>query len=316
MTTSGTYSFTITRDAIIRQAMLNIGKLDAQESPLAQDTADCAIVLNMLCKQWQSKGDFAAGLKVWTRKRGYLFLNNSTGRYSIGGAGWTNSPVLTNTTASATLGASTIKVPSGLSIANGDNIGIELDTGALQWTTVVSYVGTTITLTATLTAASSTGAQVYAYTTTGTQPISIETAILRDSTLNDVPLNIIRDVQTYDMLPQKANPQNQSDPTAIYYEFQLGSSYLYTDVGAAQDVTKYIIITYLESIQDFNNPLDTPEYPQEWFLALTWGLAKEICPMYNAPWTQLMQDNFTRALMIAQKKDPEIRTDYYQCGEV
>ena len=316
MTTSGTYAFGVNRDQIIRQAMLNIGKLDAEESPLAQDTTDCSFVLNMLCKQWQGKTDFSAGLKVWTRKRGYLFLNNSTGRYSVGpgGTGWTNTPIFTTTTAAAAANATVLAVPAGLSIATGDNVGIELDSGALFWTTVVSYATTVLTLTAGITSASLSGSQVYAYTTAATQPIHIETAVLRDDTLNDVPVNIIRDVQTYDMLPQKANPQNMSDPTAIYYEFQLTNSYLYTDVGAAQDVTKYLVITYFEAVQDFNVPLDSPYYPQEWFLALCWGLAKEIAPMYNAVWTPLMQENWTTSTAIAKKKDPEIRTDYYQPG--
>jgi hypothetical protein len=317
MTTSGTYVFTVTRDDVIRQAMLNIGKLDAEESPKPQDTTDCSRVLNMMCKQWQAKSDFAAGLKVWTRRRGYLFLNNSSGQYTLGpgGIGWTLSPLFTATTSNTIATATTISVPASLSIAAADNIGIVMDSGAIFWTTVVSYIGTTITLTTAIKGSAASGSIVYAYTNAATQPITIETAILRDSTNNDVPVRIIRDVQTYDLLPQKANPQNSSDPGAIYYEFQLTNSNLYTDVGAAQDVTKYLVITYMEAIQDFNNPLDNPEYPQEWFLAISWGLAKEIAPMYNAPWTPLMTDNFTRALAIAQKKDPEVRTDYFTLEE-
>ena len=317
MTTSGTYVFSVSRDTIIRQAMLTIGKLDAEESPLAQDTTDCATVLNMMVKQWQAKADYAPGLKTWTRRRGYLFLNNGTGQYTVGpsGTGWTNAPLLTTTTASAVGGATVVAVPAGLTLAAGYYIGVALDSGALFWTTIVSYIGTAVTLTDALPSVASATAQVFAYQTVGTQPVVIETASLRDNTLNDVPLNIIRDVQTYDMLPQKANPQNMSDPTAIYYEFQLGDSNLFTDVGAAQDVTKYIVMTYLEAIQDFNNPLDTPEYPQEWFLPLCLGLGKLIAPIYNSVWTPLMQDNYTTALAIAQHKDPEIRSDYFQCGE-
>ena len=102
---------------------------------------------------------------------------------------------------------------------------------------------------------------------------------------------------------------------AIYYEFNLTNGVLRTDVGASQDVTKYIIATYLEAVQDFNNPLDTPYYPQEWYLALCWGLSKQAAPMYNAPWTPLMESNWASAVTIAMKKDPEIRMDYFQCNE-
>lgn len=317
MTTSGTYVFTVSRDDIIRQAMLNIGKLDAEESPSPQDTTDLSRVLNMQAKQWQGKTDGSPGLKVWTRKRGYLFLSNTTGQYTVGpsGTGWTNSPQLTTTTSNKAAAATTLNVPAGLTITAADYIGVQLDSGALFWTTVVSYITTTITLTAPLPSASSTGSAVFTYTTRGTQPVYIETAVLRDDTLSDVPLRIIRDVQTYDSLPQKANPQNISDPMAIYYEFNLGDGVLRTDVGASQDVTKYIIATYLEAVQDFVNPTDTPYYPQEWYLALCWGLSKQAAPMYNAPWTPLMEANWTSAVSIAMKKDPEIRMDYFQCGE-
>ena len=314
--TSGTYIFTVTRDTIIRQAMLNIGKLDEDEAPSAQSTTDAATVLNMLVKQWQGRGDFAPGLKTWTRRRGYLFLNYNSGRYSVGGGGtgWTNTPLFTATTASAAAAASVIAIPTGTTIVAGYYIGIQLNTGALQWTTVVSVAGTVCTITDALTAAVASGAKVYAYAALGTQPVQIEAAVLRDDTYNDVPLRLLQ-VRDYDSLPQKANTQNRSDPGAVYYEFQLNTSYLYTDVGASMDVTKYIVLTYMEPIQDFNNALDAPEYPQEWFLALCWGLAKEICPQYNSVWTPLMQDNFTRSLAIAQRKDPEIETRYFQCGE-
>jgi hypothetical protein len=316
MTTSGTYIFSVTRDTIIRQAMLNIGKLDDNEVPNAQQTTDAATALNMLVKQWQGKTDFAPGLKMWTRRRGYLFLSNTTGQYTVGpgGTGWTTAPLFTATTAAAAANATTLQLPTGTGIAATYNIGIVLTSGAIFWTTVVSMIGTTCTLTAGITTAASIGAQVYAYASAGTQPVQIETVLLRDNTLNDVPLRVMT-TQDYDYLPQKANPQNVSDPGAIYYEFQLTNGILRTDVGASQDLTKYLVMTYMEAIQDFNSALDTPEYPQEWFLALCWGLAKQIAPQYNSPWTPLMQDNYTTALRIAQQKDPERVTMFFQPGE-
>ena len=61
MPTSGTYSFTVTRDDIVREAMLNIGKLGEAETPTAQEVTDCARKLNMLVKQWMARQDFAPG---------------------------------------------------------------------------------------------------------------------------------------------------------------------------------------------------------------------------------------------------------------
>jgi hypothetical protein len=317
VSTSGTYSFTVTRDQIIRQAMLNIGKLDETEAPTASEISDCSFVLNMLVKQWQGKADFAPGLKVWTRKLGYLFLSGSTGKYTVGpgATGWTNSFASTTTTATAASGASAVVVSSATGIANGYNIGIELDSGALQWTTASSVVGSTVNLAATLNAQASKGSQIFAYATAAQQPLYIETATLRDQNNSDTPIRLIRDVKDYDILPNKADPTNLSDPTAIYYENQLTNSNLYTDCGAAQDVTKYLVLRYMEPIQDLNSPTDNFEYPQEWYLALAWGLSSEISPMFHAAWTPKMEENFKRSLAVAQKKDAEVSSLYFVPGE-
>jgi len=315
MSTSGSYSYTVNRDQIIRQAMLTIGKLDESEVPNAQEISDCAFVLNLMIKQWQGRTDFSPGLKVWTRRRGYLFLNSTTGQYSVGptATGWTNSFVGPLTTAVAASAATSIVVSSATGIAATYNIGIQLDSGALYWTTVSSVSGTTVNLSAALPSQSSSGSQVYCYSTTAQLPLTIETALLRDNQNSDTPLRILT-VQDYDMLPNKADPKNIGDPTAIYYEFQLDNANLFTDVGAANDVTKYIVMTFLETIQDVLSASDNFEYPQEWFLPLALGLSKQIAPMFNATWTALMQNNYDEALAIARRKDPERVTMYFQPG--
>src|ERR1700752_1005817 len=314
MTTSGTYSFSVSRDDIVRESLLNIRKLDELEIPTPQETQDCARKLNMLVKQWQGTADFAPGLKTWTRRHGHLFLSNSTGQYTVGpgGIGWTNSYVGTTLTASAASGQPVITVASATGLSANQNIGVALNSGSLFWSTILSVIGTTVTLNSNLTGDAAANSIVFAYTTTAQQPVVIETAFLRDINNDDTPLNIIRTIGDYDLLPSKNNTDFVSDPTAIYYEFQLTNGVLYTDVAASQDASKHICMSYLEAVQDFTNPLDTPEYPQEWFLALSWGLAKQICPMYGATWTPLMQDNFTSALAIAQRKETEIVTMFFQ----
>jgi len=212
-------------------------------------------------------------------------------------------------------GASSITVDSPTGIATSYYIGIQLDSGALQWTTVTGVVGSVVSLTDVLTGQSSTGSQVYCYQTTAQQPLSIETAVLRDEYNEDVQLRLLRTVQDYANLPSKTDIQNISDPTAIYYEFQLTDSNLYTDCAASLDVRKYIVLSYMEPTQDMVNPADNFDYSQEWFLPITWGLSKQIAPMYNMPWTQLMESNYTNALAIAGHKDAEVTTMFFQSGE-
>lgn len=317
MATSGTFSFTVNRDQVIRQAMLNIGKLEGLENPTNEEVNDCNLLLNMLVKQWMGRTDFAPGLKVWKRKWGYLFLDYNGSSYTVGtgGTGWTNSFTSTTTSATAASGATTISVTSATGFADTYHIGIQLDSGALQWTTVSGApVGTTITLAAALTGQSSSGSVVYVYQTIAQQPLNIETCVLRDNNNVDTPINIMRTVQEYANLTNKVDTQNRSDPTAIYYEYQLTNSNLYTDCGASNDVTKYLVMSYMEPIQDMTNPSDNFEYPQESYLALTWGLSKQIAPMFNAPWTQLMETNYQAAVQIAGHKDAEVSTLYFQPG--
>ena len=66
--TSGTWTFSVMRDDIIRHAMLDIGALDGEEVPTAQEITDCAFRLNMIVKQWMGNMDFAHGLKMWQRQ--------------------------------------------------------------------------------------------------------------------------------------------------------------------------------------------------------------------------------------------------------
>lgn len=315
MATSGSYSFAVTRDDIIRQAMLNIRRLDPDTSPLAQETNDCARVLNMMCKQWMGKSDFAPGLKVWTRKTGHLLLSPTTGVYTINSTanGWTNTLVQTTTTAGAAVGAGSVTVASTAGLSATMNVGIRLDSGAIFYTTILSVVGSVVNLVATLTGASASGNPVFAYTAAAQAPLHVEAAVLRDNTNNDTPLKFLT-VQSYAYLPNKADVTNIGDPTAVLYEAGINTGTLSTDVGAALDTTKQIVLTYLEPVQDFVNPLDTPYYPQEWYLALCWGLSEQICPMFGANWTQKMEGLKTTALTIARNKGAEVSSLFFQPG--
>jgi hypothetical protein len=318
MSSSGTYNFTITQQQIIRNAMLAIQQLDEVEAPTAQEYTDCASWLNMLVKQWQGKADFAPGLKTFTRRHGHLFLSNTTGRYVLGpgAVGWTINYVSSTLSAAAAAGQAVVPVVSSAGILAGDNFGFQTVSGSLYWGVVQTVVGNNVTLTAPIPTGSNGAANavLFDYTTTATQPVVIETAFLRDITNTDTPIKILN-VQEYDFLPSKTNPQFVSDPSAVYYENLLTNSYLYTDCAAANDTSKHICLTYLEPVQDITNPNDTTVYPQEWFLPLVLGLAKLIAPMFAAAWTPNLQTNLDDALAIARRKEPETSRLYFASGE-
>lgn len=316
MSSSGTVSFSVSRDQIIQYAMYQCGALGVGELVSSQDNDYCAFMLNMLVKQWQGKQDFAPGLKMWSRKRADLFLSTTTGKYSLGpaGIGWTSSATFLTLTANANAGATTLTVSSIVGLSSTDNIGIVLSSGALFWTTINGAPsGSTVTITAALPTSASSSTPVYSYTLVNQarRPLQIVTAVLRDIQKNDTPLYFYN-LQDYQALPSKANVLNASDPTSIYYEAQLTNGTLETDCASASDTTKYIHMVYLSPIEDFNAATDTPDYPQEWFLALVMGLAVEICPGFDmtiTPELKLLRDE---SLAIAKEMTSENSTMFFQ----
>jgi hypothetical protein len=326
MATSGSYTFSVQMTDIVREAMLNIGKLGESEQPSAQEYTDCGRKLNMLVKQWQGKTDFAPGLKMWTRRIGALLLSVAHPLpYQVGPTtsdNWTLVSGLldTATTASSLSGTSTVTLSSitalnGTTVANGWFIAVQIaSTGDLFSTTVNGApAGLVVTLNATLPGNVSAGAQVFAYQTKASQPIVIDAAYLRDSASNDVPMDFMT-VQDYARLPSKMQPQFVTDPYKLYFEFQLGNANIFLDCYGAADTTKFIVMNYREAVQDFVNTTDNPELPQEWYRPLCWGLTKEIAPMFNKQFSADMATNLAESLAFAQQKDADTTTLYFQPG--
>jgi hypothetical protein len=328
--TSGAYyNFSVTRDQIIRQAMLDMGALQEAEVPTAEETTDMARLLNMITKQWMGNTDFAPGLKVWTRKRGELFLSPSQYVYSLGqsspdnwvesttGLSYPNKYGQTNVSGTVAAGTTVIPVASTSQLNINDYIGFLIG-GSIFWTTVSNIGVGTVTIPAPgLTGGiQANGASyVWNYTKKGVRPLALITATLRDIYFNDTPLRIFTTVEEYEALPTKAAPTNIADPTAVLYEShfksQNPSGRLYLDVGGAQDVTKHLHLTHLAPTEDFLNPGDAPDYPQQWYDPLTLELAKRGAPMFDCAWTPDLEELRKAAIAIAQQGDPEQSSTYF-----
>ncbi len=328
----------MTRDDIIREALINTGKIGGTQYIAPQHTTDCARKLNMLVKQWMGKQDFAPGLKMWTRDNADLFLSASKYAYNLGPTGdnWAAGITVAqpnnanfnqsqlNIAAAANATSLNVGTAEIVNFTVGDYIVVELNSGDIFSSTVLTVnTGTgVLTIPATgLSSAAAAGSYVWNYSVKGTRPLEFVSAVLRDINNNDTPLDYMT-IQTYSMLPSKTSPTYLSDPTAIYYEADINpitvgsttaqNGTLYIDCGGAQDVTKHINATFLRPVQDFNNPADNPDFPAEWFLALAWGLTKQIAPMFNAAFTKDMQDNYDEALAIARSTNPETTELYFQ----
>jgi hypothetical protein len=342
MALSNTFSFTVARDDVIRIAMMNVGALGEGEIMTAQETLDCGLKLNMMVKQWQGTQDFAPGLKMWTRQRGALFLSIKKNKYVLGGSNsdaWAGGvSTSTGTHQTSVTNALTAGGTNILSFDPSQNIQSKVtvnDTLVMTLSTGDSFIclagpvtATTVTMAALVpaTANVTAGTTVWNYTVTAQRPLQLDfrtsIASLRDVNNNDTPLNFMT-LQEYETLPNKSMPTFLSDPTAVYYESQIGSG-LYAPVITGggvlyldcfpQDVTKHLHIVYLRSVMDLNSPSDNPEYPQQWYRALCWGLSKEIASMFDAEWTHDMEENYQVSLSMAREQDSETSALYFQPG--
>lgn len=310
MATSGSVDFTVNRNEIIQSALEQIGEYAVGQTLEASYIATGSKWLNLIVKQWQGSSDFAQGLKVWSRKRGYVFLQTNKHEYALGSTGWhaTNSYSTTTISANEALGQTVLSVTSTTGMTAADNIGIQLDDGSIQWTTISSTgAGPTVTVGAALTAAAAAGNRVFWYTTKLARPISLFQATLLDTNGAESPVEPLTFAE-YESISKKAE---DGDPSGWYYEPQLANGVLYLD-SQPTDVTDVLRIVYLSNIQDFDASTDTPDYPQEFNLALVMELAKYLAPVYGRRFDADMMANRNDAVANAKSLYPETSDLFFQ----
>ena len=82
MTTSNTYSFTVTRDDIINAALRSLSVLDQASTANTTDLTNCGQALNILMKEWADDG-----APLWAIQWVQIPLTAGTSSYTIGPTG-------------------------------------------------------------------------------------------------------------------------------------------------------------------------------------------------------------------------------------
>lgn len=312
MATSGSVNFTVNRNEIIESALQQIGEIAVGQTMSAEHVTTGSRWLNLIVKQLQGMSDFAPGLKTWTRKRGYIFLQSNKHEYALGATGWhaTTSYSTTTLSAAEANGQTVISVDTTTGMTAADYIGIQLDSGSIHWTTIVSTgAGPTVTITAAIIDTAASGNRVFWYTTKMNRPITILQATLLDTAGSETPLQQLS-MPAYEVLPQK---NTAGTPSAFFYEEQLLNGVLYTDVNPT-DVTDVIRTVHLSNIEDFDTSTDTPDYPQEYNLFLVMETAKYLAPVYGRKFDQDMKDNRDNAMMAAKSLYAETSDVHFEPG--
>lgn len=326
MATSGSYNYSATALEIMNAAAENVGYLAAGGTLNSNDSAMLLRRLNFIAKQWQGKADMAQGLKLHTRQRVTLFLAKGQSTYLIGPA-TTDSHATTlygrttlsaaeaagQTTLSITATTDTTTQPgTTVTMTAADKIGIVQTDGTLFWTTIASTgAGPTVVVDDALTVGAASGAYVYWYTSKAQRFPVCEAAVLRNSSIVDVALPRYADVRPFE--EGISNKTQQGDPIRLLIEPIRLSTRVTTDFQP-QDVTKQVRLTVLYPAEDYDATTDDIAFPQEWFAALEWELAKRACPALSVVWTQEMEMNYQVATAIARELNPENSSRFFEPG--
>jgi len=275
LATSGSVNFNIARNDIIAEAMELIGAKDIGESPTAAEITSAARTLNIMIKGWQTEGVY-----MWKTRDFYVFPQYDTPTISLGPSGdhATLTYYKTEVATAASSGESTITVDSDDDVTNGDYIGIELDGGTMQWTTVNGIpAADVVTLTDALTDDVSVDANVFNYTTKINRPLFIlpEGRVYEDSSSNEVPFSIYARNE-YNRISTKTTT---GMPNQGFYDPRTTNGTLYI-WPRSDNVKNFLTLTGKFPIEDFDASSDDADMPQEWFLAITWNLACLIAPKF------------------------------------
>lgn len=270
MATSNSRDFSLTAADIITEAAELCGGGGADGTIPTENVTSFLRTLNIMLKAWQGEGLF---LHTWRDVT--LFFAHDEPHYLLGTtAHATESYVETTLAADAALGATTITLTATTGITALDAIGIVLDDGTMQWTTVTTAATTLIA--AALTGAASSGNMVVAYTTAIGRPVEIADVMRKDSNDIEAAVNVI----SREAYRRKADKTVTGKVIEVFLDPKLGYSGLFT-WPCPDDVTDRLTFSCKKVVDDFDATTDTADIPTTFYEALVTGLAYRIAPKYR-----------------------------------
>lgn len=270
MATSGSIDWSLTRNNLIRAALNKLGNTSTN----ADEYEDVARDLDAMLKHWQTQG-----FKLWKRAEATMFLQKSSQSYSLGASGHATESYVSAEVGTAYASGTTLVLDSTTGLTASDYIGVELDTGSLEWKTISSIDSATdVTLSSALSGAAAAGNTVYVYTTKIQRPLQIENVRLVYPDGNEIPIRMVS-LKEYMELPDKSNSgavvQVHYKPTTTN-----GTLYVWPTTDTVDNVLKFI---YLKTIEDMDAAANDLDLPQEWHRAIIWNLASELITTYGVP---------------------------------
>ncbi|MES2367704.1 MAG: hypothetical protein V4563_17640 [Pseudomonadota bacterium] len=173
---------------------------------------------------------------------------------------------------------STVAGLNYVNVLTGSYIGIELDSGVMQWTNVINVVSDTeIDITLPLVSDSASGNQVFSYIEQIDKPLRLfNVTYVNQPGNSEIPVdNWSR--QEYMQQPVK---NSQGTVNQWYYNPYIDHGQLYV-WQTAVNVSNLLYIDVRRPLAVYESIEEYLDYPTEYFLPLKWSLAAELGPQYG-----------------------------------
>jgi hypothetical protein len=131
------------------------------------------------------------------------------------------------------------------------------------------------------------------------KPLKLVSAYYRiTSSSIDVPISLI----TRDEYDRLSNKFVTGTPSQIYFDPQRAYSdvFMYPVPDSTFASANTVFVTYQRTLEDFDATGDEPDFPQEWFDALTYLLADRLAPEYGLN-MEVRNDIMRRAMQYKQE---------------
>lgn len=279
MTTSGSVDFTMTANQLVTASFKKLGIIAAEQPIQAHMMQDGTQALNLMLKSWQ-----AQGLHLWLNEEGIVFFDVGKTDYLLGPSGdeATTLDDFVGTATTSALSASTVVIPvsSSSGMTANDKVGIKLDNGTRQWSTISSVDSSTqITIADGLSSAAASGNTVFTFTDLIDRPLRVLSA--RRKTYGDD-----NEIQTSKWARQEyfdqVNKESQGAFINWYYSPLLtnGRFYIWQTASNADD---YARITFERPIEDIDVSTETLDIPVEWLDTVIYNLSARLTDDYKVP---------------------------------
>jgi hypothetical protein len=261
MATSGNDSFALTTGTLIKHIFVKLGLLSPDDEVPGNDYEHVRVALNMMVKAWPTSGVY---LHLHTDAVCLLDAGKASYKISSSGDRVSEDIIKTTTDTATAISDTVIPVTSTEDIEVGDNIGIVINSTTTFWSTVASISsGVSVTINDAMTSASTSGSNVYVYTSKLNRPFDVVQCGIIDTNGNYRKL----EPYTREEYNNISNKTQAGEPSIYYVERKRDFTKLHFH-PVPNNETSRILLTFKKTIQDFTFSSDEPDLPQEWLAAL------------------------------------------------